>query len=128
MMARIRARDTRPELLVRRWLHRRGFRFRLHCRTLPGTPDIVLRRYGTVVLVHGCFWHRHAGCRRATTPNTHRDYWEAKFARNIERDRTIQAALCDLGWQVVTVWECETKTQESLANRLQPLLGPDGWR
>ena len=103
MMARIRARDTRPELLVRRWLHRRGFRFRLHCRTLPGTPDIVLRRYGTVVLVHGCFWHRHAGCRRATTPNTHRDYWEEKFARNIERDRMIQAALRDLGWQVLTV-------------------------
>jgi DNA mismatch endonuclease (patch repair protein) len=73
--------------------------------------------------VHGCFWHRHTGCRRATTPNTHRDYWKAKFARNIERDRIIQAALRDLGWQVLTVWECETKTQELLAKRLQPLLG-----
>jgi DNA mismatch endonuclease (patch repair protein) len=123
MMARIRARDTRPELVVRRWLHRRGFRYRLHSRTLPGTPDIVLRRHGTIVLVHGCFWHRHVGCRRATTPNTHRDYWEAKFARNIQRDLTIQAALRDQGWQVLIIWECETRTQELLAKRLQPLPG-----
>ncbi|HMN97086.1 MAG TPA: DNA mismatch endonuclease Vsr [Phycisphaerales bacterium] len=109
VMASIRATDTEPERFVRSVLHGMGYRFRLHVRALPGTPDIVLPRHRTVVLVHGCFWHRHARCRNAGTPATRRRFWMAKFARNVERDRAVQRALRRAGWRIVVVWECQIR-------------------
>lgn len=114
-MARIRGKDTVPEIAVRRALHAAGFRFRLHRRDLPGTPDIVLVRQRIAVFVHGCYWHRHEGCRNATTPGTRTDFWQAKFAANVERDARKTAALEAAGWTVVVIWECETSKPDRLA-------------
>lgn len=125
-MSRIRDRDTEPEKRVRSLLHRMGYRFRLHDRTLPGRPDIVLRRYRTVIFVHGCFWHRHPGCRYAYSPKTRVEFWEAKFAGNVVRDQDAQASLALAGWRVVTVWECETRDLAVLASGLRELLGESG--
>jgi DNA mismatch endonuclease (patch repair protein) len=108
-MSRIRGRDTGPELRLRSLLHRAGFRFRLHAKDLPGKPDIVLPKYHTVIFVHGCFWHRHEGCRYATTPSTRAEFWQAKFDGNVKRDNRNRAALEAAGWTVMTVWECELK-------------------
>ncbi len=109
MMAGIKGRDTKPEMAVRSYLHAAGLRFRLHDKRLPGRPDIVLPRYRTVVFVHGCFWHRHPGCRYATTPASRREFWSAKFLENVDRDRRDVGALSKLGWAVVTIWECQTR-------------------
>lgn len=106
MMAGIRGKDTAPELALRYALHRAGLRFRLHARKLPGRPDIVLPKWRAVVLVHGCFWHRHPGCRYATNPSTRPEFWSAKFAGNVERDARNHSALRALGWRMATVWEC----------------------
>ena len=106
-MSRIGSRNTAPEIRMRSLLHRAGFRFRLHAPGLPGKPDIVLRRYKAVVFVHGCFWHRHGGCRKATTPSTRPDFWQSKFNATIERDRRKTSELNAMGWRVLTVWECE---------------------
>lgn len=114
MMASIRGRDTKPELLVRRYLHRAGLRFRLHGRDLPGSPDIVLPRHRSVVLVHGCFWHRHPGCRYATSPATRIDFWTRKFEGNVARDRRNEERLAALGWTVHVIWECETRDELAL--------------
>lgn len=108
-MSRIRSRDTGPERQLRSMLHRAGFRFRLHDRTLPGTPDIVLKRNRTVILVHGCYWHRHLGCRNATTPSTRTDFWTSKFEATVERDKRNILALTKLGMRVIVVWECDLK-------------------
>ena len=102
-MQAVRSRNTGPELAVRRFLHRAGYRFRLHMRSLPGSPDLVLNRYRTVMFVHGCFWHRHPGCRRTTTPKTRHSFWEAKFEANVKRDAAAVEALVTLGWRVVVV-------------------------
>lgn len=110
MMRAVRRKDTGPEMLLRRALHRAGFRFRLHYRNLPGTPDIVLPSRRTVIFVHGCFWHRHHGCSRTTTPATRTEFWTTKFRGNIRRDRRVQKALKKLGWRVIVVWECEVRT------------------
>jgi DNA mismatch endonuclease, patch repair protein len=107
MMASIKGKDTKPELVVRSFLHRAGFRFSLHRKDLPGRPDIVLPKYRTVVFVHGCFWHRHAGCRFATTPERNAAFWRSKFRENTLRDRRNRAALLQLGWRVETLWSCE---------------------
>jgi DNA mismatch endonuclease, patch repair protein len=109
LMARVRGTDSRPEMLVRRATHALGFRYRLHDRRLPGTPDLVFPRFKKVIFVHGCFWHRHVGCSRTTTPKTRTDYWEKKFADNVQRDCVNQAKLEALGWEVHIVWECQTK-------------------
>ena len=122
MMAGFRSKDTRPEMLVRRALHRLGYRFRLHRKDLPGKPDIVLPMHRTAILVHGCFWHQHDGCRDARTPRTRQDYWIEKFRRNLERDRGTEAALRELGWKVHVVWKCEARRPE-LSERLRRLLG-----
>lgn len=106
MMAGIRGKDTAPELALRRALHAAGFRFRLHARELPGRPDLVLPKWRAAVQVHGCFWHRHPGCRFATSPATRPEFWSKKFAGNVERDARNHAALLALGWRVATVWEC----------------------
>ena len=108
-MARIRGKDTKPEVAVRSALHRAGFRFRLYARGLPGRPDIVLPRHGVVIFVHGCFWHRH-GCSLSSEPATRRRFWQAKFDANVARDRRNARALRALGWRVLTVGECALRT------------------
>jgi DNA mismatch endonuclease (patch repair protein) len=118
-MAAIKGRDTSPELMVRKILHRLGYRFRLHRRDLPGTPDIVLPRYRTVIFVHGCFWHRHPGCRYSTNPKTRKEFWEEKFLKNVERDCIQHAKLNAMGWAVETIWECETRNHIELSRRLE---------
>jgi DNA mismatch endonuclease (patch repair protein) len=107
MMSGIRGRNTKPELQVRKALHAKGFRFRLHVRKLPGTPDLVFPKYRTVVFVHGCFWHRHEHCKFAATPKTNSDFWEKKLSANRDRDIKKIAQLQSLGWRVLTIWECE---------------------
>lgn len=106
IMAGIGGRNTRPELTLRRALHARGLRYRLHDRKLPGTPDLVFRRFGAVCFVHGCFWHRHPSCPYTTTPATRREFWRAKFDANKERDRRNRHRLLQAGWRVAVVWEC----------------------
>lgn len=120
-MSRIRNRDTKPEIQVRSILHRMGYRFRLHRKDLPGRPDIVLPKFRTVILVHGCFWHRHESCPRAAVPSTRRDFWKAKFERNVKRDEEVQGALRALGWRVIVVWECEV-ADDDLPGRLRGML------
>ena len=112
MMSTIRANDTKPEIIVRRYLHASGLRFRLHQRSLSGTPDIVLRRYRTVIFVNGCFWHRHSGCRYATTPSTNQLFWVKKFAANVSRDDRNVRSLLDGGWSVIVIWECLLRRAE----------------
>ena len=113
MMAGIGGRDTKPELVLRRALHARGFRYRLHDRKLPGTPDLVFRRFGAVCFVHGCFWHRHAGCPYATDPATRPEFWQAKFEANVERDRRVRENLIEAGWRVAIVWECALRSNRA---------------
>lgn len=105
-MARIRSRDTAPELALRKALHAMGFRYRVNDRRLPGRPDIVLPRYQTVVFVHGCFWHRHEGCSIATTPKSNTPFWQEKFNRNVARDRRVASELAAAGWKIIVTWEC----------------------
>jgi DNA mismatch endonuclease (patch repair protein) len=123
-MRRIRSKDMKPELVVRSLVHQLGFRFRLHRRELPGSPDLVFPRHRKIVFVHGCFWHQHSGCREGRVPNTRKEYWEPKLSRNRERDQTSLAALSQSGWSTLVVWECETKDTEALASRLRAFLGP----
>ena len=106
MMAGIRGKNTRPEVILRRALHAHGFRYRLHDRRLPGTPDLVFPRYGAVCLIHGCFWHRHPGCAYATTPATRPEFWNAKLDANVARDERNRRKLLKAGWRVAIVWEC----------------------
>jgi len=106
-MSRIRCKDTKPEIAVRKMLHAAGFRFRLHVKGLPGKPDIVLPKWKTVIFVHGCFWHRHEGCKDATTPKTRTEWWLEKFAKNVANDLKKRSALEAAGWRVIVVWECE---------------------
>lgn len=119
IMRNVRSANTLPELKVRSLLHNFGFRFRLHRSDLPGIPDIVLPKHRTVLFVHGCFWHRHPGCPRASTPAVKPDYWLPKFARTIERDRQNQEELRKRGWNVIVVWECELKNTLALKHRLE---------
>lgn len=121
-MSQIRARDTKPEKIVRSLLHRMGYRFRLHRRDLPGSPDIVLPRHQLVIFVHGCFWHRHEGCKFAYTPKSRREFWEAKFKQNLERDQRVRSELDALGWRVEIVWECETRNIGRLASRFESMI------
>ena len=121
-MAAIRGKDTAPELAVRRILHAMGLRFRLHRKDLPGRPDIVLPKHRTVVFVHGCFWHRHEACRYTTTPKTRQEFWQSKFAANIERDNRNRTDLLQLGWRVIVIWECELRRPSDLKARLSGLF------
>ncbi|MDE2921794.1 MAG: very short patch repair endonuclease [Acidobacteriota bacterium] len=125
LMRRIRGRDTKPELVVRRAAHALGYRFRLHRRDLPGTPDLVFPRLRKAILVHGCFWHRHPGCPRTTTPKTRVAYWRDKFQQNIERDRRNIGELRALGWGVLVVWECETFDGKAARKSLAKFLKCD---
>ncbi|MBF0181187.1 MAG: DNA mismatch endonuclease Vsr [Magnetococcales bacterium] len=119
LMRSVRQKGTTPELIVRKTLHRIGYRFRLNRSDLPGRPDIVLPRYRTCIFVHGCFWHRHSDCRYATMPKARTEWWQEKFRANEERDRRKARELAALGWDVVVIWECETKDMFTLLTILR---------
>jgi DNA mismatch endonuclease (patch repair protein) len=121
-MRRIRSRNTAPELQVRRLIHAMGYRYRLHDKTLPGTPDLVFGSRKSIIFVHGCFWHLHRDCNEGRLPATRQDYWIPKLTRNVERDRQHTRALKKLGWRVLQVWECELKSKGRLARRLTRFL------
>lgn len=111
-MARIHARNTQPEMFVRRLLHGQGFRFRLHAKDLPGRPDIVFRSRKKVIFVHGCFWHHHEGCKKASVPKTRVAYWKPKLEANRKRDAISVSALEAMGWKVMIIWECEIPAED----------------
>lgn len=121
-MARIRAKDTKPELLVRRMVHRMGFRFRLHRANLPGKPDLVFASRRRVIFVHGCFWHLHSPCRHYRYPQSGLDFWGPKLEANRRRDRVTRVALRRLGWRVLVVWECQTRDKKAVERRLRSFL------
>jgi DNA mismatch endonuclease, patch repair protein len=124
LMARVRQKNTGPELEVRKVAHALGFRFRLHRGDLPGRPDVVLPKYRTAILVHDCFWHRHEGCQRTTLPKSRRHFWQSKFKANIEHDRKNISELRRLGWKVCIIWECETYNRHIISRKLLRLLPP----
>jgi len=124
LMSRIGPKGSKPETTVRRLAHALGFRFRLHRRDLPGTPDLVFPSRRKVIFVHGCWWHRHEGCSKASPPKTNIEFWQAKFDRNVTRDRAVQNQLQDGGWDVGTVWECQTRDIETLTAWLKAFLDP----
>ena len=121
-MRRIRKTDTKPELVVRRATHRLGYRFRLHSKDLPGTPDLVFPRLRKIIFVHGCFWHQHEGCKLARMPKSRLDYWQPKLLRNRQRDEVALAALRKAGWSVRVIWECEVADEQSVASRVDCFL------
>ena len=125
-MRAVRSKDTAPEMLVRRLAHALGYRFRLHRKDLPGHPDLAFPGRKAVVFVHGCWWHGHDCRRGARAAKTNADYWSAKIARNVERDRTAQHALAAAGWRVLVIWECDTKDRDALAGRLRGFLDHPG--
>lgn len=124
-MSHIRSKDTKPEVLVRRFLFAHGFHFRLHRKDLPGKPDIVLPRYKTVIFINGCFWHGHSSCKYSTLPSTNREFWETKISGNIQRDKETYSRLAQSGWKVIEIWQCQLKpktkdqTLQNLITELQ---------
>lgn len=114
MMAQVKGRNTRPEIVVRRVLHGMGYRFRLHRKDLPGCPDIVLPKHHKIIFVHGCFWHGHAGCRRSARPSSNQEFWNRKIDANIARDTSNIFILEHMGWKVLVIWECKTRSAEEL--------------
>ncbi len=130
MMAAIKGKNTSPEIRLRKALHHAGFRFRLHAAGLPGKPDIVLPKHKSAIFVHGCFWHRHAGCRNASVPKTNAAFWEQKFARNVERDLAALTRLRDIGWHVCIVWECAVRQrgEQAVAQEVADWIGDLGAR
>lgn len=121
-MSRIRGKDTSPEKTVRSFIHRLGYRFRLHRRDLPGQPDIVLPRLRAVIFVHGCYWHRHKGCKYAYTPKTRIEFWQRKFDDNVERDKQVLKSLRKRGWRILLAWECQISNKKTLAGRVTRFL------
>ena len=121
-MSAIKSKNTKPEIAVRKLLHSMGYRFRLHRKDLPGSPDIVLPKYKTVIFVHGCFWHRHENCKYASTPKTRKEFWENKFNCNKKRDQKIQKEIIDLGWKFIIIWECEARNIQPLEEKLKGYL------
>jgi DNA mismatch endonuclease (patch repair protein) len=122
IMSRVKQRDTAPEITVRRLLHRMGYRFRLQRKDLPGNPDIVLPRHRKIIFIHGCFWHGHEGCRRAARPASNTEFWNRKIDKNMARDTRVISELKKLGWQVLTVWQCQTKDSIALQAYLTQFL------
>ena len=121
-MGRIRSGDTKPEKIVRSLLHKQGYRFRLHRKDLPGTPDITLPRYSSVIMVHGCFWHRHKNCQYSYTPKSRVGFWKDKFKKNVLRDKKVIKQLKKKGWKVKVVWECQTKNEDTLVKTVHSFL------
>lgn len=129
-MAAVKGKDTKPEMIVRKYLFSRGMRFRVHVRKLPGNPDIVLPKYKTVIFVNGCFWHGHEDCKYFRLPKSNVEFWKEKIGRNIERDRESMQALLDLGWKIIRVWECELRNKanrEDTLNKIyKSITSPNG--
>lgn len=121
-MRAVRSRNTKPEIVVRKIAHQLGYRFRLHRTELPGTPDMAFIGKRKAIFVHGCFWHQHTGCKRATMPKSNVDFWQSKLARNVGRDDEQMRSLNANGWKALVIWECETKNKLQLANRLRNFL------
>ena len=121
-MSAIKSKNTKPEIAVRKLLYSMGYRFRLHRKDLPGSPDIVLPKYKTVIFVHGCFWHRHENCKYTSTPKTRQEFWENKFNSNKKRDQKIQKEIIDLGWKFIIIWECEARNIQPLEEKLKGYL------
>lgn len=126
LMSRVRGKHTSPEMRVRRIAHALGLRFRLHRKNLSGKPDLVFPKHKVVILVHGCFWHRHAGCPKASIPKSRPTFWEEKFSRNVKRDRLNKEDLVARGWNVITIWECQTKDEALIMRALRPMLDEGG--
>lgn len=122
-MGRVRGKNTKPEMIVRQTAHRLGFRFRLHRKDLAGTPDLIFPGRRKAIFVHGCWWHRHEGCAKASPVKTRVDFWNAKFARNVARDAAVEAELIDAGWDVLAIWECQTKKVAEVEALLRTFLG-----
>ncbi|MGO7215551.1 very short patch repair endonuclease [Rhizobium ruizarguesonis] len=122
MMASVRSKDTKPELELRRALHAHGFRYRLHSKVIKGMPDLVLPKFRAVILVHGCFWHRHFACRYATMPATRTDFWHAKFDANVARDAAVRTMLLDAGWRLATIWACALRKPHQVAETADLLV------
>jgi DNA mismatch endonuclease (patch repair protein) len=122
MMAGIKGKSTKPELAVRRMAHQLGYRFRLHSKDLPGSPDLVFPRLKLAVFVHGCFWHRHEACRYAYSPKTNVEFWDRKFKNNVLRDIRAKEGLEDMGWRVAIIWECETQDPVDLRKTVSAIL------
>lgn len=124
LMSRVRDKNTAPEMRVRLVAHALGYRYRLHRADLPGSPDLVFPSRRAVIFVHGCFWHRHEGCRKTTTPKTHTDFWNAKFRANVARDRATSERLLEKGWKELVIWECQTSDLQQIAARIRCFLDP----
>lgn len=124
-MAKVKSKNTKPEILVRSHLHRLGYRFRLHRKELPGTPDIVLPRYRLVIFVNGCFWHQHTGCKSAKRPTSNEDFWNEKLDQNLARDKKVRIQLADASWKVLDIWECEVNRAD-FPERLKKVMEMTG--
>lgn len=121
-MSRIKGKNTKPEIIVRSLLHKAGYRFRIHRKDLPGKPDIVLPKYKTIIFVHGCYWHRHQGCRYTYNPKSRIEFWNVKFAGTVERDIKHRRQLIDMGWKVEVIWECETGNLNELTEKINKIF------
>ena len=129
VMSRIRAKDTRPEIIVRSFLHRRGFRFRKHSERVPGKPDLILPKYSVVIFVHGCFWHQHEGCRYSVIPKSNREYWDKKLLRNQQRDQINIDEALKKNWRVLIIWECGLKDEPEALDFLPAwIMGSEDYR
>jgi DNA mismatch endonuclease, patch repair protein len=122
VMRSVRSENTKPEIIVRQILHSLGYRFRLHLQNLPGKPDIVLPRHHKIILVHGCFWHQHPGCKDAERPQSNTDYWNRKLDRNVQRDQEHMAALSESSWRILVIWTCETRNKDRLRQKLETFM------
>lgn len=122
IMAQVKGKNTKPEILVRSIVHRMGYRFRLHNRTLPGNPDLTLTKHNKVIFVHGCFWHGHKGCMRSKRPSTNQEFWSEKLDKNIQRDKQNISKLKKVGWAPLVIWSCELKKEERLKKKIQRFL------
>lgn len=119
IMGRISGKNTKPEKIIRSYLHKKGYRFRLHCPDLPGKPDICLPKYKTVIFINGCYWHRHPDCARGRSmPGSNIDFWQQKFSETVDRDERKQRELSLLGWNIITIWECEIKKTDELGKKI----------
>lgn len=127
MMSGIRSKNTKPEMTVRQYLHAQGFRFRLHVKDLPGKPDVVLHKHRVCILVHGCYWHRHPGCKYAYDPKSNIDFWQEKFQSNVIRDKRDLEALRLLGWNPIVIWECDTRNKAALMKLEHRILKTSSW-
>ncbi|WP_158749971.1 very short patch repair endonuclease [Acidobacterium sp. S8] len=123
VMAAIHSKDTKPELIVRRAVYALGFRYRLHAKDVPGKPDLVFRKMRKAIFVHGCFWHRHPGCSRASMPKTRAEFWQEKFEKNVNRDKQVKRELRKNRWRTLTIWQCELRDPDGVVKRLSEFLG-----